>query len=142
MFSKMFPKSLSYNKYAVLFTTLSFTIANFGLNNIIQLSLPVLMFLYPLAITLIILSLLAPIINKQRDIYRWTITLTIIAAFFDFCNALPKAVKDTAIISKLLDFAHKFLPGFDYGFGWILPALGGLLIGIVIWRIRVSAQTL
>jgi len=142
MFSEMFPKSLSYNKYAILFTVLSFTIANFGLNNIIQLSLPVLMFLYPLAITLIILSLLAPIINKQRDIYRWTITLTIIAAFFDFCNALPKAVKDTAIISKLLDFAHKFLPGFDYGFGWILPALGGLVVGIITWRIRVSDQAL
>ncbi len=140
MFSEMFPKSLSYNKYAILFTVLSFTIANFGLNNIIQLSLPVLMFLYPLAITLIILSLLAPIINKQRDIYRWTITLTIIAAFFDFCNALPKAVKDTAVMSKLLGFARFLLPGFDYGFGWILPALGGLLIGIVIWRIRVSTQ--
>jgi len=43
-------------------------------------------------------------------------------------------------MSKLLGFARFLLPGFDYGFGWILPALGGLLIGIVIWRIRVSTQ--
>ena len=90
MFSEMFPKTVSYNKYAVIFTVFSFVIANFGLNKIIQLSIPVLMFLYPLAISLIILSLLAPIINKQRDIYRWTTILTIIAAFFDFCNAFPK----------------------------------------------------
>ncbi|MDI9489708.1 MAG: branched-chain amino acid transport system II carrier protein, partial [Bacillota bacterium] len=76
MFSEMFPKTVSYNKYAVIFTILSFVIANFGLNKIIQLSIPVLMFLYPLAISLILLSLLAPFINKQKDIYRWTIILT------------------------------------------------------------------
>lgn len=138
MFSEMFPKSISYNKYAIIFTAFSFAIANFGLKNIIQLSIPVLMFLYPLAITLIILSLLAPIINKQRDIYRWTTFLTIIAAFFDFCNALPKVMKESLVISKIVDFAHIYLPGFDYGFGWIIPALVGFIIGTIIWRVRVK----
>lgn len=138
MFSQMFPRSLSYNKYAIVFTLFSFTIANFGLNNIIQLSVPVLMFLYPLAITLILISLLAPFINKQKDIYRWTSGLTVFAAFFDFCNALPKNMKETIIISKLLDFAQRYLPGFDYGFGWIIPALGGFIIGIIIWMFRLK----
>jgi LIVCS family branched-chain amino acid:cation transporter len=136
MFSKMFPKSVSYNKYAVIFTVCSFIIANFGLNKIIQLSIPVLMFLYPLAITLIILSLLAPIINKQTDIYRWTTALTVIAAFFDFCNALPTTMKETTIVKGIIDFAHMYLPGFDYGFGWIVPAICGFVIGTIIWRNR------
>lgn len=139
MFSEMFPKSVSYNAYAVIFTVCSFTIANFGLNNIIQLSIPVLMFLYPLAITLIIVSLLAPFINKQRDIYRWITVLTMVAAFFDFCNALPTSIKENIIMTKVIDFAHMFLPGFDYGFGWIIPALGGLIIGTIVWRIRVRS---
>ena len=122
MFSEMFPKSLAYNQFAVAFTVLSFVIANFGLNNIIQLSVPVLMFLYPLAITLIILSLLTPFIDKQRDIYRWTTALTIIAAFFDFCNALPKAIKETAVMSNIIGFARVYLPGFDYDLvGFCLP---------------------
>ncbi len=136
MFNEMFPKSVSYNKYAVIFTLFSLIIANFGLNRIIQLSIPVLMFLYPLAITLIILSLLAPIFKKQRDIYRWTIILVMIAAFFDFCNALPEAIKGTAIMKRIVNFAHMYLPGFDYGFGWIIPALTGFIIGIVIWIVR------
>lgn len=136
MFSKMFPKSVSYKKYAVIFTVFSFIVANFGLNTIIQLSIPVLMFLYPLAITLIILSLLAPVINKQRDIYRWTTILTIIAALFDFCNALPKTVKETTVMKKIIDFAHIYLPGFDYGFGWIIPALGGFVLGMIICKKR------
>lgn len=134
MFSEMFPKSVSYNKYAIIFTVFSFTIANFGLSKIIQLSVPVLMFLYPLAITLIILSLLTPIICKQKDIFRWTTMLTIIAALFDFCNALPTDMKETLIFSKMIDFAHMYLPGFDYGFGWIIPALGGFIIGNIVWR--------
>lgn len=141
MFSELFPKSLSYHKYAIIFTVFSLIIANFGLNKIIQLSLPVLMFLYPLAITLIILSLLTPIINKQREIYRWTTILTIIAAFFDFCNTLPSQLKETPIIKVLINFAHMYLPGFDYGFGWIIPALGGFMIGIIVWRTRVKADS-
>jgi branched-chain amino acid:cation transporter, LIVCS family len=135
MFSEMFPKSISYKKYAIIFTVFSFIIANFGLSNIIQLSIPVLMFLYPLAITLILLSLLTPIINKQSDIYKWTTGFTIIAAFFDLCKALPKPLQESFVVAKLVDFAHIYLPGFDYGFGWILPSLCGFIIGVIIWRV-------
>jgi LIVCS family branched-chain amino acid:cation transporter len=140
MFSEMFPKSLSYNKYAVVFTVFSFIIANFGLNNIIMLSLPVLMFLYPMAITLILLSILTPVINKSREIYRWTVILTVIAAFFDFCNALPARLKEVTVISRLIEFAVKFLPGFEYGFGWIVPSVCGFLIAIVICRLKKSVS--
>ena len=141
MFSEMFPKSVSYKKYAVLFTVCSFVIANFGLDEIINLSLPVLMFLYPLAITLIVLSLLTPFIHKQRDIYRWTTGLTIIAAFFDFCKALPEPIEKNIAITQIVNFAHSYLPGFDYGFGWIVPAFCGFFIGAIIWRINRKKQS-
>ncbi|NLJ99116.1 MAG: branched-chain amino acid transport system II carrier protein [Tissierellia bacterium] len=142
MFSEMFPRSISYRNYAIVFTLFSFIIANFGLNNIIRLSIPVLMFLYPLAITLIILSLLAPLIHKQRDIYRWTTGLTIIAAFFDLCKALPESMQSNVVIKQIVDFAHSHLPGFDYGFGWILPAFCGFLIGLIIWGVRTKKPSL
>lgn len=138
MFSEMFSKSLSYRNYAIIFTLFSFIIANFGLNNIIQLSLPVLMFLYPLAITLILLSLLTPFIHKQSDVYKWTTGLTIIAAFFDLCKALPESLQQNIVVKQIVYFAHLYLPGFDYGFGWILPAFCGFLIGLIIWAIRVK----
>ena len=136
MFSEMFPRSISYNKYAIVFTLGSFVVANFGLNTIIQLSLPVLMFLYPLVITLIILSLLSPLIHQQKDVYRWTTGLTVIAAFFDFLNALPDSVKENRIITKMINFAKTLFPGFDYGFGWIVPAMIGCIIGLLIWKVR------
>ena len=53
-FQKMFPGGPSYRAWVVSFGTLSFLIANLGLEKIISFSLPVLMFLYPLAVTLIL----------------------------------------------------------------------------------------
>lgn len=136
MFSRLFQKSLSYNQYAAFFTIISFIIANFGLNKIIQLSIPVLMFLYPLAIVLIILSLLFPVLNKAEEVYKWTTALTIFAAFFDLCNALPDTIKKSSVINSLIKFARVYLPGFDFGFGWLIPALVGFIIGIVLWKVR------
>ncbi|MHC1684739.1 MAG: branched-chain amino acid transport system II carrier protein [Clostridiaceae bacterium] len=135
MFSEMFPQSISYKKYAIIFTAFSFVIANFGLNNIIQLSIPVLMFLYPLVITLILLSMLTPFINKQSTIYKWTTGLTIIAAFFDLCKSLPSYLQGNVFVIEIVRFAHLYLPGFDYGFGWVLPSLCGFIIGLIIWII-------
>ena len=141
MFSEMFPKSISYKKYAIIFTLFSFIIANFGLSNLIQLSIPVLMFLYPLVITLILLSLLTPFINKQSDVYKWTTGLTIIAAFFDLCKSLPQYMKENVVVTQIVNFAHLYLPGFDYGFGWILPSLCGFFIGLIMWTIRKKTYT-
>ena len=140
MFSKMFPNSISYRNYTILFTLFSFIIANFGLNNIIQLSIPVLMFLYPLSITLILLSLLSPFIHKQVDVYRWTTGLTLVAAFFDLCKALPQTMQENIVVKKIVDIGYSYLPGFDYGFGWVLAALIGFVIGLIIWSIRRKAQ--
>lgn len=135
MFSEMFPNSLSYNQYAIAFTFVSFAIANFGLETIIQLSLPVLMFLYPLAIVLIILSLLNPVIKKQKTVYQWTIGLTVFAALFDFINALPKSVKEKGVLSEIIQVATYYLPGFENGFGWILPSIFGFIVGVIMWKV-------
>lgn len=66
IFMEMYPNSLSYKTYAMIFTFISFLIANLGLQKIISLSIPVLMYLYPLAIVLIFLSLAYPIIGKNK----------------------------------------------------------------------------
>ena len=42
------------------------------------------------------------------------------------------------IVKQIVNFAHLYLPGFDYGFGWVLPALCGFLIGLMIKSIGVK----
>lgn len=136
MFSELFKNSLSYNGYAIVFTLASFIIANFGLTNIIQMSIPVLMFLYPLAITLIILCLLIPIMGLQRRVFISTTIFTFVAAIFDLLNALPDGIKSISTIQGALSFATKYLPGFELGFGWVLPAVIGFILGLILTKMN------
>lgn len=57
-FTAMFPNGPKYGFWAICFSIFSLLVTNIGLNAIIAISLPVLMFLFPLAITLILLALL------------------------------------------------------------------------------------
>ena len=53
-FNKAFPQ-VSYKTYAIVFTLIGFAIANLGLNNIIAFSVPVLLILYPITITIVMI---------------------------------------------------------------------------------------
>lgn len=133
-FSQMFPQGPSYKVWASGFCVLSFLIANLGLNSIIAFSLPVLLFLYPLTITLILLSLTAGIWGGNRTVYRWVTGFTAAAGLLDFLNALPKGLTSFLRLDSILPSVTGLLPFFDAGFGWICPALLGLAAGL--WRAR------
>lgn len=130
-FVELFPNSLSYRTYAILFCVFSFAIANFGLNRIIELSLPVLMFLYPLTITLILLCLFGRWFNYDRRVFVSVTVCTGLASAFDFLNALPEAAKEYLHVEGLLSAAN-LLPFFSIGMGWIIPACIGLIFGLVL----------
>lgn len=136
IFMEMYPNSLSYKTYAIIFTFISFLIANLGLQKIISLSIPVLMYLYPLAIVLIFLSLAYPIIGKNRRIFTLTILFTGIFSIFDFLKALPKNISKTDSISKIVGFAKDYLPAFKLGFGWFVPAVVGFILALIIIFIK------
>lgn len=136
IFRKMYPNSLSYKTYAIIFTFISFLIANLGLQNIISLSIPVLMYLYPLAIVLIFLSLLYPLIGRNKIIFNFTIFFTAIFAIFDFLKALPASITKTIYIQNILNFAKSILPGFNLGFGWVIPTIIGFILALIIIVIK------
>ena len=134
-FVAMFPKSFSYNTWAILFSGISFVIANFGLNAIIKWSVPVLMFLYPLAITLILLSIFGKLFDYSKTVYVWTTVFALIAAVLDLINALPP---EAAVLnlSTLTDLAAKYVPFYSIGLGWIVPSIIGFVIGYVFYRVK------
>lgn len=136
IFMEMYPNSLSYKTYAIIFTFISFLIANLGLQKIISLSIPVLMYLYPLAIVLIFLSLAYPIIGKNKRIFTLTILFTGIFSIFDFLKALPENISNTNSISKIVGFAKDYLPAFKLGFGWFVPAVVGFILALIIIFIK------
>lgn len=135
-FCKLFPKFLSYRIWAVVFSVVSFLIANLGLDTIIAFSLPVLRFLYPLAITLILLGLFGNLFEHSKYVYGFVTGFTLVAALVDFLGALPQLVllEQVLHVDTVVNAINRYLPLSAYGLGWILPAVIGLLIGLVVWR--------
>ena len=88
-FSSLVPGGPSYSVWAAGFCVLSFLIANLGLDTILAYSAPVLMFLYPLAIVLVLLTLFGKAFGNDRLVMQWTVGFTAAAAVFDFLKALP-----------------------------------------------------
>ena len=125
-FSRMFPKGFSYKTWAVVFSVFSFVVSNFGLSKIINYSLPVLMFLYPLAITLILLALCGKLFDHDKAVYVSVTVFTCVAALFDLLKTLPAELQPTALV----ELGRKIFPWFDLNLGWVVPAVIGFIIGM------------
>ncbi len=134
-FHEMYPNFISYRSYVFIFTVVSFLIGNVGLTQIITLAIPMLMFLYPLAITLILLAFLSPLFGHRQMVYMVTTLFTLFAAFGDACNAMPQGIHEAAWLQQILLFYKQFLPFFDMGMGWIVPACAGFILGIILAKL-------
>ena len=137
-FCELFPHGPSYRVWAVGFCLFSFGAANFGLETILAWATPVLMFLYPLAITLILLSLAGGLFGNDRRVYLSVTAFTLPAAVLDLLKALPAGAQAALPLVGLLDAAGRWLPFYSLGLGWVCPALAGLAVGLV-WRAAKSA---
>jgi len=135
-FVRMFPKGFSYKAWAIVFTVFSFCISNVGLSKIIDYSLPVLMFLYPLAITLIVLALVGSLFGHDRRVYVSVTVFTTVAALFDLIKTLPAALQSSLHLAPVIGFAKQVLPWFDLNLGWVIPAAVGFVLGMVLRALK------
>lgn len=118
----------SYNWIILLVTVVSYLIANQGLNTIISYSVPVLVFIYPIAIVLIILTFIQKLFHGARAVYQGAILLTAVTSLYDGLVAFGV---DLSSITPLMEN----LPFFALGLGWIVPALIGGVIGYILDKI-------
>lgn len=134
-FHSRFPQ-VSYRNFLRVNCLLSFLIANLGLDQIVTWSAPVLMFLYPLAIVLILLAILSPLFKNNPLVYRWTLALTVFPAFFDLDNALPPVLLKLGFNQALVKWAGHTLPLFQLGLAWVPFSVVGFALGLAAWRWR------
>ncbi|NLN14201.1 MAG: branched-chain amino acid transport system II carrier protein [Tissierellia bacterium] len=139
-FASIFKNSLSYRSYAILFCSISFGIANVGLNNIISFSIPALMFLYPLAIVLILLSLFHGAFKGDRRVYKIVTAFTLPAAIMDLIGALPEGLVGVLNLSLIIDWSKTYIPFYHIGMGWLVPSLVGLIIALLVSKINPNYQ--
>ncbi|GKV64750.1 MULTISPECIES: branched-chain amino acid transport system II carrier protein [unclassified Sporosarcina] len=116
---------ISYKWFVVIFSTFCLTVANFGLANIINFSLPVLVLLYPLAMVLIILTFTGPLFHQSKLVYQ---TATAAAFLISSVEALVKFYKLVdhqlpAWISWINKMYTDYIPYYAEGIGWLVPVL-------------------
>lgn len=139
-FERMFPKALPYKAWAVLFTGFSLVVSNVGLSTIIEYSIPALMFLYPLAITLILLALCGNLFDHDRGVYISVTVFTAGAAVFDCLKTLPESLVAGMHMDGVVAFARGILPWFDLNLGWVVPAAVGFAAGLVIRAMKMRKR--
>ena len=135
-FHTIMPK-ISYKVFVTIFTTFCFVVANFGLSNIITYSIPVLMFLYPLAVVLILLTFCSPLFNHSRLVY---VSATAIAFMISSIDGLKTLCESLEIdyfgwMAPIVSFYERVLPFYNEGLGWLLPVLAVMLVTGVLARL-------
>lgn len=81
-FGRLIPV-LSYKIWVTVFAFASFCVALFGLTTIIHAAIPVLMFLYPLTISLMILTFTDKLFHGHRAVYACATLFTLIPSLYD-----------------------------------------------------------
>ncbi|MEW9096619.1 MAG: branched-chain amino acid transport system II carrier protein [Clostridiaceae bacterium] len=122
---------LSYNMNAIIISLASIVIGTFGVDKIVKISVPILSIMYPVAITLTLITLTKNLSHNKVVIRNAVYT----SLFFSIIETLP---------SMGVDFAKSFveiLPLSKLGFGWVVPTVLVLVISLVFSGKRESALT-
>ncbi|MGE7094337.1 branched-chain amino acid transport system II carrier protein [Lysinibacillus sp. NPDC048646] len=126
-FSKIFPK-ISYKTFLIVFTIVSLAITNVGLTTIINTSLPVLLIIYPLAMVLMVLSLVDNFFKGGQIVYILALIPTFMVSLYDGLKLMDIKL---APYENLL----KLLPLYEQSLGWLVPAIVGAIVGFILHKI-------
>lgn len=128
---------VSYKTWVRILALSSMVLANMGLTKILEVSVPVLDAIYPVAIVLIVLAMCDRFLKENRVVYGVTIGITSVVSVI-------YALGNTSINVSFLQGMVKWLPLYDKGLGWVLPALFGVALGFCLNSIinKVSSKDL
>lgn len=134
-FNSLVPK-ISYHAWAIIFTVLSILIAFRGLEAVMAVAVPFIVFLYPPAITLIVITLVQPLVRKVVGFY-WAYRLALwVSVLWSALTTISAQGWGTNILEPMLNLS----PGQDLDLGWIAPTFIAFIIGVVIDVIAKNAD--
>jgi len=122
-FHKILPK-ISYEIYVVIFTLVSFILANQGLEQVIQTSVPVLSILYPIAMTSVILLFVTYFITSPRLSFQVPVALVIAVSILSVIH------RNAWLEMPWLENLPFFASSFEWIPFMIIGYVAGYLIGL------------
>lgn len=111
---------IAYEKVVIVTVIISFIFASFGVDAIVKLAVPVLVFIYPISIALIFLNFMKNMI-KNDNVYVGTVIGTGIVSAYEAMQAM-------GINIELFSTIYSKLPLESFGLSWVLPGVVGGII--------------
>lgn len=131
-FEQLYPR-VPYQKWILIVSGVAVVIANVGLDQLITYSDTFLTFMYPLAIALVLSALTTFFVKPpHRWAYRMPMILVALPALLAALTSLPGKLIDQSAWLNRLAWWNAALPLSDYGLGWLIPAILGLLFGLLL----------
>ena len=118
--------SFKYEKIVIFTVIISFLLSILGVESIIRISVPILVFIYPVMISLIILNLFGKYI-KNDYVYKGVVLFTGIIG-------LIESLASIGITNTYTNSVLEILPFSDYGLTWLFPGLIGYILFSLIFR--------
>ena len=126
-FHRLLP-AISYRTWMIVFTIISFALASAGLDSVLAIAVPIITFLYPIAITVVFITIATHPLRLTTPAL-WTFRLgSWMAAAWSAATTLAHVGVATEGISSVLMWS----PLQANQLGWILPTLIAALIGACI----------
>lgn len=124
-FAELTPR-ISYRAWTLIFAVIAFGVSTLGLEAVLKVAAPIIGFLYPAAIVLILLTLLEPVLRvRMHFTFIFSLTLALMWAALMTFSSLGWGAQ---IIEPLISWA----PGAAQGLGWFVPTLALGVLGFVL----------
>ncbi|MCX2454187.1 branched-chain amino acid transport system II carrier protein [Pedobacter sp. PLR] len=114
-FSSLSKGKLGYKLLVTICCVASFVLSITGVDNIITFAYPILSFVYPIAITLVLYSVFFGRIVKNRKPYLYALLASMVIAVFYL-------LKHFSLLSESNLEALNYIPFFQYELGWVIPS--------------------
>lgn len=131
-FEKLFNDRLSYKAWVCIWTLFSFIMANFGLNKLLEFSVPLLQIIYPVALVLIVMGISQSLLNFSKESY---LVAAAVSVGLPIVEVMDKTFHlSLGSVTRLV----QGLPMYDTGLSWLLPTL--IVVGLTSLLVKVFAR--
>ena len=127
---------LEYNHVIIAVCLFSFLVSNIGLTQLLNITLPALLMVYPVLMALVLASFLNRWFQDRQPIYAG---ILIGAACVSIPNGLESLAANYNIQITALSDLLQSIPFYQLGLGWVIPAIIGGIIGAVVSAVHNKA---
>ena len=122
---------LSYKVLVMIVPIVTTIVASFGLDTIVSLTSPWFSFFYPITLVMTILGIFEKKIPNDGA-FKGAVYFTVIYAVLDLPHEYGFGFLDPVL---------NHIPLYGLGFGWIVPAIVGFIVGLIVWKGKGRTET-